>query len=59
MTNQKKTKLIDHFDLFGLKIHIFRKILENRSHFFPQQPSQCVVETIKQGVYFLQFSQYG
>ena len=40
MTNQKKTELIDFFDLVWTKIHNFWKIFENGSHFFPKQPSK-------------------
>ena len=40
MTNQKKTELIDFFDLVGQKIHNFGKFFENGSHFFPKQPSK-------------------
>ena len=41
MTNQKKTELIDFFDLvWNKKTTIFGKFFENGSHFFPKQPSK-------------------
>ena len=40
MTNQKKTELIDFFDLVWIKIHNFGTFFENGSHFFPKQPSK-------------------
>ena len=40
MTNQKKTELIDFFDLVWTKIHNFWKIFENGSHFPQKQPSK-------------------
>ena len=40
MINQKKTELIDFFDLVWTKIHNFLKFFENGSHFFPKQPSK-------------------
>ena len=41
MTNQKKTELIDLFDLvWTKKSTIFGKCFENISHFFPEQPSK-------------------
>ena len=41
MTNQKKTELIDFFDLVWTKNpQFFLKFFENGSHFFPKQPSK-------------------
>ena len=41
MTNEKKTELIDFFDLVWTKNPQFlKKIFENGSHFFPKQPSK-------------------
>ena len=40
MTNQKKTELIDFFDLVWTKNPQFWNFFENGSHFFPKQPSK-------------------
>ena len=40
MTNQKKTELIDFFDLFWTKIHNFWKFFLKSKPFFSKQPSK-------------------
>ena len=45
MTNQKKTELIDFFDLVGQKIHNFGKFFENRSRFSQNSPQSRTLET--------------
>ena len=47
MTNQKKTELIDFFDLIWTeKSTIFGKFFENGSHFLPKQLSKSYFEDL-------------
>ena len=46
MTNQKKTELIDFFDLVWTKIHNFLKIfLKSKPFFFQNSPQNHTLET--------------
>ena len=59
ITNQKKTELIDFFDLvWTKKSTIFGNFFENGSHFFPKQPSKSYFGDLHQAQKFRKGSNF-